>query len=123
MSGSACVGKSKLIEAITQTIIRHYNNIAGNNPDDIKVLLCAYTGKAAYNIHGITLHSTFYLPVNNEIMNRLPPVVLSNLAAKLYYLKFLIIDEISVVGRRDLIKLMHDFKKYFIQKNCLEEYQ
>ena len=39
VSGSPGVGKSKLIDLITQTIIRHYNNIAGNNiPEKLLII-------------------------------------------------------------------------------------
>ena len=50
LSGGAGVGKSVLIKALYQSLYRFLNLREGENPDDIRVLLCAYTGKAAYNI-------------------------------------------------------------------------
>ncbi|XP_050296321.1 uncharacterized protein LOC126736136 [Anthonomus grandis grandis] len=50
LSGPAGTGKSHLITAITQSLLRHFNSIPGNNPESLKVLLCAPTGKAAFNI-------------------------------------------------------------------------
>ena len=116
IAGSAGVGKSILIEAITQTTLRYYNSIPGNNPNDISILLCAYTGQAAFNIKGITLHSTFYLPVNNESMNPLSLDVLNNLSTKLCHLKFLIIDEISMVGRRVFTQINKRLQEIFHSK-------
>jgi len=40
------------------------NSIPGENPDDIKVLKVAPTGKAAFNISGNTLHSAFKVHAN-----------------------------------------------------------
>ncbi|XP_050294306.1 uncharacterized protein LOC126734651 [Anthonomus grandis grandis] len=43
LSGPAGTGKSHLITAITQSLLRHFNSIPGNNPESLKVLLCAPT--------------------------------------------------------------------------------
>ena len=45
LSGGAGVGKSVVIRALYQTLYRLLNLIEGENPDEIRVLLCAYTGK------------------------------------------------------------------------------
>ena len=59
LSGGAGVGKSVLIKALYQSLYRFLNLREGENPDDIRVLFCAYTGKAAYNINGVTIASAF----------------------------------------------------------------
>nr|KAG5695115.1 hypothetical protein BaRGS_017214 [Batillaria attramentaria] len=41
----------------------------GDSPDSLRVLLTAPTGKAAYNIRGITLHTAFCLPANQSLSN------------------------------------------------------
>ena len=56
LSGGAGVGKSRCVLAIFHALVRYLNSLPGENPDKIKVLLTAPTGKAAYNIRGVTLH-------------------------------------------------------------------
>jgi len=49
VSGPAGVGKSVLISALTQSLSRYWIHVLENNPDDLHVLLCTPTGKAAFN--------------------------------------------------------------------------
>lgn len=64
LSGGAGVGKSTVTNALYEGLLRYLNTVAGENPDDIKVLKTALTGKAAFNIKGNTLHSAFKIPAN-----------------------------------------------------------
>lgn len=64
MSGGAGVGKSVLLKALYQALIKFYSRKAGENPDDCSVLVCAPTGKAAYNVGGLTIHSAFNIPAD-----------------------------------------------------------
>ena len=59
INGGAGVGKSTLIKAVYQSILRFFNSLPGSNPEAIRVALCAPTGKAAALIDGMTLHSFF----------------------------------------------------------------
>ena len=52
LSGGAGVGKSVLIKALYQALHRYLCSNEGESPDDTRILLCAYTGKAAFNIGG-----------------------------------------------------------------------
>ena len=61
VSGSAGTGKSHLIKAIYQTVVKTLRSEA-DSPDDVVCLLTAPTGPAAFNIHGQTLHSAFSFP-------------------------------------------------------------
>ena len=104
LSGGAGVGKSRLIKVIYQSLIRYFGKLPGGNPDDLVVLLCAPTGKAAFNIGGMTLHSALGLPVN-QYSGPLPSLgsdTGNTLATKLHNLKLIIIDEISMVGAKML---------------------
>ena len=56
LSGGAGVGKSTVTNAFYEALIRYLNSIPGENPDDVKVVKAAPTGKAAFNIKGNTLH-------------------------------------------------------------------
>lgn len=103
LSGGAGVGKSVVTRAIYQALIRCFNIEAGSNPDEIKILLCAPTGKAAHNINGNTLHSTFCIPANNGFAYKpLSMEQLNVFRMKYKSLKCIIIDEISMVGCRML---------------------
>ena len=85
------------------------------------VRLCAPSGKAAFLINGSTLHSAFALPVvqfGGE-MPKLSEDIANTIRNELYNLKFLIIDEISMVGCRVLyqvdtrLRQIMGFNKYF----------
>ncbi|KAE8739095.1 hypothetical protein FOCC_FOCC015418 [Frankliniella occidentalis] len=115
LTGGAGVGKSLTITTLFQTLYRIFNSEANTDPDELKILLCAPTGKASFNIGGQTLHSAFKLPINTKQLNELSPAVSNTLATKLKALKVLMIDEISMVGQHTLHmvdqRLRHLFNK------------
>jgi hypothetical protein len=116
LSGGAGVGKSVLIRAIYQSLLRFYISIPGHKGDEINDLLAAFTGKAAFNINGMTLHSTFVLPVNQcgAKLVRLDESVANTLRSKLSGLKIIIIiDEISMVGATILKYLDERLRQIF----------
>ncbi|CAF1226999.1 unnamed protein product [Rotaria sp. Silwood1] len=100
INGGAGVGKSTLIKAVYQSILRFYNSLPGSNPETIRVAICAPTGKAAALIDGMTLHSFLSLPVNQckHKLVKLDSDVSNRIGVKLKDLQLLIIDEISMVG-------------------------
>ena len=63
LSGGAGVGKSVLTRALYQALLKFYSHRIMDNPDNMHILLCAPTGKAAHNINGTTIHSAFCVPV------------------------------------------------------------
>ena len=93
------VGKSTVTNALYEALIRYLNTIAGENPDDVKVLKTAPTGKAAFHIRANTLHTAFKLPVNRGFEYcALKPDSLNTIRTRLKKLKVLFIDEISMAG-------------------------
>jgi len=105
VTGPAGAGKSMLIRALAQSVIR----IANLRPDidDLSlppVLLTAPTGKAAYGIKGLTLHSAFKLPLNQfaGLLPKLSSDISNTLRCQFANVKLLIIDEISMVGIKTL---------------------
>jgi hypothetical protein len=100
LSGSAGVGKSTVINSLYQLITNYHDNMPGDNKDKIVVLLCAPSGKAAFLIQGVTLHTAFALPVSQfgGQMPELSSDIANTIRHKLFHLKLLIIDEISMVG-------------------------
>ena len=102
VSGGAGVGKRRLIKAIFQALSRLFRQKRGSH-EDIEILLVAPTGCAAHNIGGMTAHSAFSLPVNQLTEDVAISADLSNtLATKFKNLKLIIIDEISMVGSKQL---------------------
>ena len=96
----AGVGKSTLIKAVYQSILRFYNSLPGSNPETIRVAIYAPTGKAAALIDGMTLHSFLSLSVNQckHKFIKLDSDISNRIGVKLKDLQLLIIDEISMVG-------------------------
>jgi len=124
ITGGAGTGKSMLIKAINQILMRHFRSVRNNlNDDAIPIVLCAPTGKAAHNIGGTTLHSCFALPVSKN-SNEIKPLSddkCNSLRSKLWDLEFVIIDEISMVGARMFGNIDKRCVKFLISKTCLAE--
>lgn len=100
LSGGAAVGKSVLLKALYQALVKHFSHQPGENPDDVHILICAPTGKAAFNVGGCTVHSAFNIPADQGFHYKpLDMQQLSNFQSKFKFLKLLFIDEISMVGK------------------------
>ena len=97
LTGGAGVGKSVVIRALYQSLYRILNLRDGENPDDIRILLCAYMGFAAFNISGQTICSAFHKKMYQGT-NLLSADELNTFRIKYRHLKVVIIDEISMVG-------------------------
>ena len=99
LSGGAGVGKSTVTNALYETLTRYLNSVPGENPDEVKVLKVAPTGKAAFNIKGNTLHSAFKITANRGFQYcPLDADRLNTIRAQLRRLQVIFIDEISMVG-------------------------
>jgi hypothetical protein len=90
------VGKSRLIEAIVQSILRHCSKEVGRNLEVFPVVVAAPTGKAAFNVMGMTLHCTFRLPPNQYggPIAELDNGTCNTLRSKYLDLRLLILDEV-----------------------------
>lgn len=119
ITGGAGTGKSHLMKAIHYEASRIFGKKL-TNPDSLSVLLTAFTGTAAFNIGGNTIHHLFSLP---KLM-RLPyePLgeqSLSEMRVQLADLKILVIDEISMVYK----KLLYYVHERLVQiKKCKEPF-
>lgn len=87
VSGTAGTGKSYLISALSQLL--------GDS-----CMLTGTTGMASFNICGMTLHSTLQLPVQRSNHANLQGISLQRLQVKLIGKRYLIIDEMSMIGQR-----------------------
>ena len=59
LSGAAGVGKSLVISCLYQLITKYFDDQPGDEKSSLVVLLCAPSGKAAFAIGGVTLHTAF----------------------------------------------------------------
>ena len=89
------IGKSYLIQAIWYRIleIKKKNKSNAKSP----ILMLIPIGVVAFNVYGITIHSTFSIPVNNTNFD-INSEWLKQLQNRLQNVKYIIIDEKSMIG-------------------------
>ena len=98
IEGGAGVGKTLLGRALSETITRYYRRQPGSVDAHQHVLIIAPTGIAAYHIKGTTFHTGLHIPINQKDLKPLSHSERNMLRAKLLNVKFIFIDEISMVG-------------------------
>lgn len=99
IKGTAGTGKSFVIERIHEYV----NEVAqrhGWPAAEEAAQVAAYTGVAAFNVKGRTLHSIFSLPTDPDDFDDLKATTLDKLQRRLEHTKLLILDERSMIGRR-----------------------
>lgn len=101
LSGSAGVGKSRVIHTLYQLLTHHFDK-QSTRENTIKVLLTAFAGMAAFLINGTTLHTAFSIPPKGKSLSKR---AIETLCIELRDLKLLIIDEVSMVGCKLLRKV------------------
>lgn len=71
-----------------------------------EIIIVSHTGKAAHNVGGMTAHCAFglFLTQNNDSKG-LGPEKLNTLRVKLWNMKLLIIDEISLMGTNEFFSI------------------
>ena len=106
ISGPGGVGKSHVIELLKNDTVRFFRYLPSVEQKDILCLVCAPTGTAAFNVSGMTIHSTFLIPINMRQYRKLGADSLNTLRNHLTNLKVVIIDEISMVGA-DILYHIH----------------
>ncbi|XP_062580136.1 uncharacterized protein LOC134242119 [Saccostrea cucullata] len=107
ITGGAGTGKSHVVKAIHYEASRLFAPSLFS-PDGVSVLLTAFTGTAAFNIGGNTLHHVFaltkYLPLPYQPLKEQS---LSELRVQLRDLQILVIDEVSMVYKK-LLFYIHE---------------
>ena len=100
LSGRAGVGKSHLTKSLYQAALTYYISKAGDDFHQVKILMLAPTGKAAYNIKGNTIHSVLAIPACQSLRNNKPldSSRLNTLRCLLGAVKLIFLDETSMVG-------------------------
>ena len=107
LHGGAGTGKSTVIRAIYQGLYRLLNKHSGEDFSVPHALLVAPTGRAAYNIHGCTIHRTFMIAANQKLEHRaLSWDNLNILHNRFHGIEWILLDEFSMVGNT-MLKLIH----------------
>jgi hypothetical protein len=108
------------MKALFQMLIRIYDSNNSSDPMKPKGLIVAYTGKAAYNAGGTTVHSAFLMPFNKSQFLPLSKEMLDTLSKIYDELQLVFIDEASLIGSRFLYSIdnrlrsiKHVHTKYF----------
>ena len=88
-----------LVIYTSQVLIICFNNKGDHNNQSVRV--AAPTGRAAHNVGGVTLHRLLGIPGKKKaFVPDLTGIPLQNLQVNLHKMKYLIIDEISMVGAK-----------------------
>lgn len=101
VSGTAGSGKSYLINVLRSTIA---SALPPNQSIEEVVSVLAYTGCAAHNIDGSTIHGVLQLGFHNEI-DELQPAKLMALQNRCQHMRLVIIDEKSMIGQHFLSRI------------------
>lgn len=102
ITGGAGTGKSHLLKCLhyeATKIFSKKNNLGSEDQiDDIHTLITAFTGAAAVNVNGITIHSAFGIGTQRNYFNEsLSCEKLNSYRCKLGNLKLLFVDEVSLI--------------------------
>ena len=103
VQGGAGSGKSTVIDIVSQHVERILRQV-GDNPNHPYILKLAFTGTAAANIRGQTLHSAFSFNFGNAFIS-LNDKARDNKRSVLENMLFVIIDEYSFIDSDMLYKL------------------
>ena len=104
LGGPGGTGKSHVIKLIHWDVIYFLQQSMRVQPDEPLVLLTAPARLAAFNIHGVTLHSAFMLKTNSGETSSWEKQ--STMQLKLANLALCVIDEISMVDGSTFARLV-----------------
>ena len=110
VQGGAGTGKSTVINILSQQMEKILRT-SGDNPDNPYIIKTAFTGTAAENIKGQTLHNAFSFSFGNEFFS-LGDSARDERRIQLENLRVVIIDEFSMI-EADMLYLL-DLRLSFI---------
>ncbi|CAF1383790.1 unnamed protein product [Adineta steineri] len=102
ITGGAGTGKSHLLKCLhyeaTKIFSRKKHLALDESIDEVHTLITAFTGAAAVNVGGVTIHSAFGIgPQYNSMNDNLSSERLNTYRCKLSTLKLLFVDEVSLI--------------------------
>ena len=103
IQGGAGTGKSTVIDALSQQMERILRK-SGDNPTHPYIIKCTFTGTAAANISGQTMHSSFSFNFGNDFLS-LGDKSRDEKRKQLENLQLVIIDEYSMIKADMLYQL------------------
>jgi hypothetical protein len=113
-------GKTFIAKSLFQMLIRIYDSNNYSDPMKPKEVIVAYTGKAAYNAGGTTVHSAFFMSFNKSQFLPLDKEMFDTLSKLYEELQLVFIYEASLIGSqflysiRNLLRsIKHVQMKYF----------
>ena len=109
-----------LLNSAGEYVVVDRKGVVEEQDEHIQVLLTSFTGKAAFNVRGTTLHTAFHLPITKESSDSLKKMTDKTCkAAREQYkkLRLLIIDEISMVGSNLFAKVDARLRQIFKKKD------
>ena len=99
VEGDASSGKSEVIRILCQ-VMEHEFREGGDDPDKPSTLKGAFTGEAATNIKGQTLHTLFHLNFGNRLFE-----LSDKIRERLQNLRLVIIDKYSMLSADTLCQI------------------
>ena len=112
LHGGAGTGKSTVIQAIAEGLQWFLHQQPGRDYSKPQLLAVAPTGKAAYIIKGQTMHQAFFIPASQKLEYKpLRFDSLNTVWSKFHNVKWILIDEFSMVGKRMLLFIHHRLQK------------
>jgi hypothetical protein len=109
LTGGAGVGKSVVLLAVAQMLMRHFRRklkIGQQDSEKPTVLIMSFTGNAAFNVGGNTVHSVFRVTVNDSQYKDVSANVLCTMKAKYGHISAVIVDEISMLSA-EMLYVIH----------------
>ena len=113
-------GKTHTAKTIYHGLLQYYDKQIKSDLIKRKGLILAFTGKAAYNVGGVTVHSALRLSFGSTKMVPLNYNTLDLLEKEYAHLKVLLIDEVSLIWYwmffnidKRLREIMHNATKPF----------
>lgn len=126
LTGGARTRKTFTSLAIFQSLVCIHNGKLPYNRSQLKGIITTYTGKATLNTGGVTMHSTFSLPFNNNDCSTLNSEKLDTLSKNFEQLHVVLIDEASLVGAttpyhidKRLSQIVHKATSYFFNVDLI----
>ena len=105
LTGGEGTGKTHTAKTIYHGLLQYYDKQIESDPLKRKGLILVFSGKAAYNVGGVTVHFALWFPFGSLKMVPVNSNTLDVLTKEYAQLKVLLIDEVSLIGSRMLFNI------------------